>query len=89
MFVVHEKSKNDRFHTHSIIDKPVWFCEEKFIGLISKLFEQTNFGYKYHWYDKPSTKDDHIGWVGYMLKETDKKSKLGWVNWDCCYLDKQ
>lgn len=87
MFVVHEVSKNNRFHIHSIIEKPNSITEQNYIKLICSLFEKTNFGYKHHWFDKPMDVDTYPGgWIGYMLKETNSNKPNGWINWNSCYL---
>ena len=93
MFVVHEKSKLDRHHIHSVIEKPEWFDEQDYETLIRNLWDKSDYGYRQIWFDQPPTDQDHINWVRYCLKETevndrkfDDHNTNGWINLDCTYL---
>ena len=68
MIVVNEISSNNRFHIHSIIQKPNHLSNTKFENVVKDKWKKTNFGYREIDFQYPNNENEKEGWVRYILK---------------------
>jgi hypothetical protein len=68
MIVINELSLNNRFHHHTIIEKPQHISNTNFEELVLDKWGETNFGYKEVNFQYPNNRYEREGWVNYMLK---------------------
>ena len=78
LFPVIEKSADDRFHVHAVIDCPNHIEPSQFHRLIDDAWSKTNFGYR-HIHIQP-IRDD--GWASYITKFEQKLDYNLAIDWE-------
>jgi len=82
MVVVLECSADNRLHYHCIIDRPYHCSFETFSAIVREQWSKTDFGY--HQVDIQDQAD--TGWTDYILKQRQKSSLLGSIDWENSFL---
>jgi hypothetical protein len=82
MVSVVETGADDRLHCHCIIDRPHHCSFERFNVLVREQWRRTDFGY-----DQVNIQDQaNEGWTDYLLKQRQKSSLPGSIDWSNCQL---
>ena len=80
MVPVLERSHSQRYHYHTVIDRPNRISRDEFTSIVTDCWDRTLWGYR----EVDFQFDTTAGWINYITKNSTRDSaSIDWQNFTC------